>query len=52
MASVIEPKYYAIDNWRQATNATSNIDSTLKIRYTGHHRQFSGSHVPIHAAPD
>lgn len=41
MADVIEPKYYAIDNWRQATNATSNIDSTLKIRYT----QFVNSHI-------
>ena len=30
----IEPKYYAIDNWRQACNATSNTDPTLKIRYT------------------
>ena len=30
----IEPKYYAIDNWRQACNATSNTDPTLKIKYT------------------
>lgn len=30
----IEPKYYAIDNWRQACNAVSNTDPTLKIRYT------------------
>ena len=30
----LEPKYYAIDNWRQACNATSNTDPTLKIRYT------------------
>ena len=30
----IEPKYYAIDNWRQACNATSNTDPTLRIRYT------------------
>lgn len=35
------PKYYAIDNWRQATNCVSNIDSSLKIRYT----QFVNSHV-------
>lgn len=30
----LEPKYYAIDNWRQACNAVSNTDPTLKIRYT------------------
>lgn len=30
----LEPKYYAIDNWRQACNAVSNVDPTLKIRYT------------------
>lgn len=30
----IEPKYYAIDNWRQACNAISNTDPTLKIKYT------------------
>ena len=28
------PKYYAIDNWRQATNCVSNVDKSLKIRYT------------------
>lgn len=37
----LRPKYYAIDNWRQATNCVSNIDSSLKIRYT----QFTNSHV-------
>lgn len=37
----LKPKYYAIDNWRQATNCVSNIDSSLKIRYT----QFVNSHV-------
>lgn len=36
-----KPKYYAIDNWRQATNCISNIDSSLKIRYT----QFVNSHI-------
>lgn len=41
MAKVIEPRYYAIDNWRQVTNATSNIDPTLKIRYT----QFVNSYL-------
>lgn len=41
MAKDLEPKYYAIDNWRQATNAVSNIDPTLKIRYT----QFVNSHI-------
>lgn len=30
----IEPRYYAIDNWQQITNATSNIDPTLKVKYT------------------
>lgn len=35
------PKYYAIDNWRQATNCISNIDSSLKIRYT----QFVNSYI-------
>lgn len=35
------PKYYAIDNWRQATNCVSNIDPSLKIRYT----QFVNSHI-------
>ena len=35
------PRYYAIDNWRQATNCTSNIDRSLKIQYT----QFVNSHV-------
>lgn len=41
MPQEIEPKYYAIDNWRQATNATSNTDPTLKIKYT----QFVNSHI-------
>lgn len=36
-----KPKYYAIDNWRQATNCISNVDKSLKIRYT----QFVNSHV-------
>lgn len=36
-----EPKYYAIDNWRQATNCVSNRDKSLKIRYT----QFTNSHL-------
>lgn len=35
------PRYYAIDNWRQATNCVSNIDKSLKIRYT----QFVNSHI-------
>lgn len=35
------PKYYAIDNWRQATNCVSNIDKSLKIIYT----QFVNSHL-------
>lgn len=34
-------KRYAIDNWRQATNCVSNIDSSLKIRYT----EFVNSHI-------
>lgn len=37
----LRPKYYAIDNWRQATNCVSNIDASLKIRYT----QFVNSHI-------
>lgn len=37
----LKPKYYAIDNWRQATNCVSNVDKSLKIRYT----QFVNSHV-------
>lgn len=41
MSAVIEPKYYAIDNWRQAANATSNVDPSLRIRYT----QFCNSHI-------
>ena len=41
MLDEFRPKYYAIDNWRQATNCISNIDSSLKIRYT----QFVNSHV-------
>lgn len=36
-----KPKIYAIDNWRQATNCISNIDTSLKIRYT----QFVNSHI-------
>lgn len=35
------PRYYAIDNWRQATNCVSNVDKSLKIRYT----QFVNSHI-------
>lgn len=34
-------RYYAIDNWQQATNCISNTDSSLKIRYT----QFVNSHI-------
>lgn len=41
MPREIEPRYYAIDNWKQITNATSNTDPTLKIRYT----QFLNSHL-------
>lgn len=37
----LAPKYYAIDNWRQATNCISNVDSSLKITYT----QFVNSHI-------
>lgn len=29
-----KPHLYAIDNWRQATNCVSNVDKSLKIRYT------------------
>lgn len=36
-----KPRYYAIDNWQQATNCISNTDSSLKIRYT----QFVNSHI-------
>lgn len=36
-----EPRRYAIDNWQQATNCVSNVDKSLKIRYT----QFVNSHI-------
>lgn len=35
------PKRYAISNWRQATNCVSNIDPSLRIRYT----QFVNSYI-------